>query len=561
MHDLTPRPALFLGQPRFDTADMRRLAAERGPASAWMHLLQQAPQQALARVGGDFALATDLPSGESVMAVDRFAIHTLCYRVVNGQLRWAMDAKQLADADTPLDPQAIFDYLYFHCIPSPRTIYRGIYRVPPGHLAIFRQGQLTLQPYWRAAFEERAPTSLAVHKAQFMELLSEAVRQQLDGSQAACFLSGGTDSSSVAGMLARHAGKDTLAYSIGFDAEGYDEMAYAKLAAQHFGVQHRAYYVTPADLVEGIPEMARHLDQPFGNSSVLPAYYCAKLAKAEGVSKLLAGDGGDELYGGNARYATQRLFGFYGRVPGAMRRWLIEPMVGNAVLAQVPLIRKGGSYVRQAKQPMPDRLQNYNLIMRVGPEQVLTPGLLQQLDTSLPLAHQRQAWESAQAPCSELNRELAFDWRYTLGESDLPKVRAATALAGLNVGFPMLDQALLDFSLHLPSDYKLRGNKLRWFFKEALKDFLPHEIISKRKQGFGLPFGVWTTRDPALQKLARRSLEALVQRGLVRGDYVHTLLDEQLPAYPGYYGEMVWILMMLEQWLEHHMADFHLPQS
>jgi asparagine synthase (glutamine-hydrolysing) len=199
--------------------------------------------------------------------------------------------------------------------------------------------------------------------------------------------------------------------------------------------------------------------------------------------------------------------------------------------------------------------------MRVGPEQVLTPGLLQQLDTNLPLAHQRQSWESAQAPCSELNRELAFDWRYTLGESDLPKVRAATALAGLDVGFPMLDQALLDFSLHLPSDYKLRGSKLRWFFKEALKDFLPHEIIAKRKQGFGLPFGVWTTRDPALQKLARRSLEALVQRGLVRGDYVHTLLDEQLPAYPGYYGEMVWILMMLEQWLEHHMADFHLPQG
>jgi asparagine synthase (glutamine-hydrolysing) len=117
------------------------------------------------------------------------------------------------------------------------------------------------------------------------------------------------------------------------------------------------------------------------------------------------------------------------------------------------------------------------------------------------------------------------------------------------VGFPFLDDRLLDFSLKLPLHYKLKGLKLRWFFKEALRGFLPDEIITKKKQGFGLPFGVWLTRTPALRKLAEDSLGSLSTRNIVRPEFIRTLLHERLPEHPGYYGEMVWILMMLEQWL------------
>ena len=118
--------------------------------------------------------------------------------------------------------------------------------------------------------------------------------------------------------------------------------------------------------------------------------------------------------------------------------------------------------------------------------------------------------------------------------------------------FPLIDDDLLDFSLKLPSEYKLKGLQLRWFFKEALKDFLPPEIITKKKQGFGLPFGHWVLKNPALEKLARESVDILVERNILRREFVSELFTTHLPAFPGYYGEMVWISMMLGQWLSQH---------
>jgi asparagine synthase (glutamine-hydrolysing) len=151
---------------------------------------------------------------------------------------------------------------------------------------------------------------------------------------------------------------------------------------------------------------------------------------------------------------------------------------------------------------------------------------------------------------------LAYDWRYTLAETDLPKVCHTTQLAGLSVGFPFLDPDLLAFSLRMPPHAKLRGLKLRWFFKEALRGFLPDAIITKKKQGFGLPFGVWATRHAGLRRLAAHSLASLSTRGAIRPDFLKRLLDELLPAHPGYHGELVWILMMLEQWLQQHAPRF-----
>ena len=315
--------------------------------------------------------------------------------------------------------------------------------------------------------------------------------------------------------------------------------------------------MTPDDLVRGIPAVAAHYDQPFGNSSALPAYYCAKMAREDGVSKILAGDGGDELFGGNARYAKQRVFGWYEHVPRLLQRGVMEPLLGTRVAAAVPLTRKAGSYVEQARVPMPDRLQMYNLLTRLGVSEVLTPAMVAQVDITLPLHLQRDVWQ-ANGNCSPLNQELAFDWRFTLAESDLPKVMGATSLAGVGVGFPLLDDRLLAFSLKLPTAYKLKGLKLRWFFKEALRGFLPDEILTKKKQGFGLPFGLWANQTPKLKALAKGSLESLVARGVVRGDFIDSLLTHRLPEHPGYYGEMVWILMMLEQWLQAKQPPFRI---
>jgi asparagine synthase (glutamine-hydrolysing) len=155
---------------------------------------------------------------------------------------------------------------------------------------------------------------------------------------------------------------------------------------------------------------------------------------------------------------------------------------------------------------------------------------------------------------SQLNRMLAYDWRYTLAEADLPKVCGTTALAGVAVGFPFLDPRLVDFSLRLPTEYKLKGQKLRWFFKEALRGFLPDEIITKKKQGFGLPFGVWANRHDGLKRFATDSLQSLAGRGIVQPAFIANLVKDHLPAHPGYYGEMVWVLVMLEQWMRARRA-------
>lgn len=491
------------------------------------------------------------------LRVDRFAIHSLCYRVVDGQLRYAERADALADANSQIDPQAIFDYLYFHIIPSPRTIYKGIYRLPPGHTASMQGGQVKVTPYWVPTFEEQRNPSFEALKKEFRQLLQSAVATQLDGGKPACFLSGGTDSSTVAGMIGLASGRQAATYSIGFDAQGYDEMEYARLAAKHFKTDHHEYYVTPDDLVRSIADVAASYDQPFGNSSALPAYYCAKMAKEDGVSKILAGDGGDELFGGNTRYAKQKVFGWYDAIPEGMRHGLLEPVSSLAWMDKVPLVRKGASYINQAKVPMPDRMMTYNLLFRLGLKEVLTPQLLACINPQGPAEQERDLWATA-TQGSLTNRMLAFDWRYTLADCDLPKVVGTAALAGLDVGFPMLDDDLLNFSLKLPSEYKLKGLKLRWFFKEALRGFLPNEILTKKKQGFGLPFGVWTTTHPALKKLATDSLHSLAGRGVVRPDFIQTLLTQRLPEHPGYYGAMVWVLMMLEQWLVAKAPKFKL---
>lgn len=549
------------GHPRFPDNELVKLARDQGALAAWSQLISRKGVAALAGVAGDFAVGVEMEE-RTVLAVDRFAIRTLCYRVVDGELRFSERADDLADSGTEIDPQSIFDYLYSHAISSPRTIFKGIHRVPPAHYVLFENGRLTVAPYWTPEFREDDSRSFASLRDEFRALLEQATARQLalNSGKAGCFLSGGTDSSTVAGMIGVVRGAPAATYSIGFQAEGYDEMAFARIAARQFNTEHHEYYVTPDDLVRSIPDVAAHYDQPFGNSSALPAFYCARMAREDGVTRILAGDGGDELFGGNSRYAKHRVFDWYQNVPSPVRRGVMEPVLATDIARKLPLARKGASYVEQARVPMPDRLAMYNLIARLGLERVLAPGFLARVDIGSPLRQQQEVWRSA-VTGSTTNRHLAFDWRFTLAESDLPKVCGTTRLAGLDVGFPMLDDDLLAFSLRLPTEYKLKRLKLRWFFKEALRGFLPDEIIAKKKQGFGLPFGVWATQHDGLRKMASESVRGLADRGILRSDFVETLFSRHLYEHPGYYGEMVWISMMLEQWLRSRPSAFALPSD
>jgi asparagine synthase (glutamine-hydrolysing) len=546
---------LCQGNPHFIDADLDQLAKKEGAAPAWKAAFARHGADAPARVRGDFAVAVELDDGRAFLAVDRFAIRTLCYTLRGGSLRYSERADELAGTSPDIDPQAIFDYLYFHVIPSPRTIFNDVLRVPPGHCVSVQGGRATAAPFWMPNFEEGKGASFETLKAEFLAHVERGVAERLLGDKTGCYLSGGTDSSTVAGMLTKLSGKPAEAFSIGFDVTGYDEMEYARIAAKHFGVNHHVYYIKPEDLVAGMPAVAESYDQPFGNSSAVPAYYCARAARERGLERLLAGDGGDELFGGNTRYAKQKVFGVYGDLPGWFRKGIAEPAAGSGLLDRIPVLKKGASYVRQASVPMPDRMQTYNLLGRIGHAEIFTPDFLARIDTLAPQAHQREVYNAGRS-ASLVNKMLAFDWRYTLAENDLPKVVGSARLAGMDVGFPLLDEGLLDFSLQLPSRYKVKGLKLRWFFKEALRGFLPDAILTKKKHGFGLPFGHWAVDHAGLKSLSVDALSSLAARNVVRPQFIERLLKEHLPAHPGFYGELVWVLTMLELWLRSRVPAY-----
>ena len=550
VNKVSPLTELYIGRPRFRDSDLAYVAARDGIAAAWRAGFERFGTGIASHVEGDFAVALHDASGRTFMAVDRFSIRTLCYRLSGDDLSFAERCDELADASAVPDPQAIFHYLYHHVIPAPRTIFADIFRLPAGHYAILDAGKLTVAPWWVPVFEERRRESLRGLRAEFRRLLREAVGRQIDGATIGCFLSGGTDSSTVAGILGEVTRLPAKTFSIGFDADGYDEMEYARITARHFGTDHHEHYITPDELVRSIPTIATAYDQPFGNSSALPAYYCAKMAKEAGVDRILAGDGGDELFGGNSRYAKQRLLAVYDVIPKWLRKAVLEPiLLSGALLTTAPGIKKVVSYVDQARVPMPDRLQMYNMLTRIGAGEILTAEFLRRVDAEAPLRDQRAVYASCNA-ASLVNRMLTYDWKYALADSDLPKVVVASSLAGLEVGFPLLDDQLVDFSLRLEPYLKLKGVRLRWFFKEALRGFLPEPTLAKKKHGFGLPFGFWMMKHARLRTVALDSLELLRESKIVRSAFLDRLTSEYLPRHPGYYGEMVWVLMMLAQWGE-----------
>jgi asparagine synthase (glutamine-hydrolysing) len=529
----------------------RHALSHPAEAGSCLSLLDSFGDEFPAKLATPFAVAVvDLQARCAVLATDRFSIRPVCAGVRDSVLAFSDRADAVGQVfDAPIDLQALFGYFDAHVIRAPRTLFRGVERLQGG--CALRIGPRVRREtrYWRPRFEEDARPELSALSEEFRTAVRNAVAREAQEGKVGAFLSGGTDSSTVVGMLSDLRPGPAQAFSIGFDADGYDEMRYARIAARHFGARHREHYVTPDEVLAGIPLLARHFDQPFGNSSALPALYCARLARSSGVQQLLAGDGGDELFGGNTRYARQKLFEPYQRLPRGLREGLLEPLlVGEAALARLPGLRKAGSYVRQARVPMPLRLSASSLMNLLGLEQVLSADLLAQIDRDEPARIEQQAYERVPSR-SLVNRMLAYDWTITLADNDLPKVLASAGLAELSVGFPFLDDAVVDLSLRVPADWKVRGFTLRWFFKHALRGFLPQAILQKKKHGFGLPFGTWLVSHRGLREMAGDCCAQLARRGWVRPTFVDLLLNSKLAAHPGFYGEMAWVLVMLEQWM------------
>ncbi len=297
---------------------------------------------------GHFSIVhIDLVGLSVCFVTDRFSIYPICYGIEGKRIAFADRANAVPVPNRQIDPQSIYDYVYFHVIPAPRTIFREVSRMEPAtRLQVDARGARTTR-WWRPVFAADADFHRRDAGEELRGLLRSAVKGSLRSGNVGAYLSGGTDSSTIAGMLGLVSGRPARTYSIGFGAKGYDEMAYARIAARHFGTQHHELYVGPEHVAQGIPIIAAGYDQPFGNSSALPAYFCAKMAHDDGVDLLLAGDGGDELFGGNVRYARQKVFEAYWTLPQPLRAQVIEPLLlGTSWPRRLPVDRQDGELRR-----------------------------------------------------------------------------------------------------------------------------------------------------------------------------------------------------------------------
>ena len=544
---------LIVGTPRWTDHDTQAVSRVEGNAAALVYAYTKFGDNFSIGLSGNFAFALlDAAQEVVILSTDRLGRFPLYYQFENDTLYFGTSASSvthLIGESGAIQPQGIYNYVYFHMLPSPSSVYEGLNKLRAGSQVRLCKGKILEKRYWQPQFKESTKTTTQELYPDLKAQLNRAVRAAIPKQgKVGAFLSGGLDSSTVTGMLAEVSEQSCDAYSIGFAAEGYDEMEYARITANHFGARLHEYYVTPDDVVTALPLIASSYDEPFGNSSALPAYFCARMAADDGVTLLLAGDGGDEVFAGNERYAQQRVFEAYKHIPQLLRRGLIEPLTGH-IPGWFPLAEKSRSYIAQTNTPLPDRLQTYNFLHRYQASEIFQHDFLRHIDIESPLELQREIYNAPKSATS-LNRMLFLDWQYTLADNDLRKVSHMCAVAGIDVAYPMLDDALIDFSLSIPSKIKLPGAKLRDFYKSALTGWLPDATISKKKQGFGLPFGVWMATHTPLQELAYDSIVKLKVRNIFNPTFLDKAIELHRTGHAAYFGELIWILTVLELWLD-----------
>lgn len=489
-----------------------------------------------------------------VAAIDGFGIKRLAYYEDDDVLLIATRINALtATGEVPADvnPRAVANVLNFSCNLAPETIFTKIQRLGPGSV-LERSGRATrISRYWDMRYGAENGADEARLSRELEACVERSVAEHCKADLVAelgAFLSGGTDSSTVVGLMTRTAKQSVNAFSIGFEDERFNELEYAKIAAARFHSRHHTWLVGPRECLAALPDILRYFDEPFGNSSAIPTYFCARLAAENGVKALLAGDGGDELFGGNERYATDKLFEVYHRIPRLLRTGLIEPIVTG--LPNRGAIARGRRYIQRANIRGVERMLSYQFLRTHAPSDVFEGDVLRALGdysvADIPAEHY------AQAPGARdhLDRLLYVDMKITLADNDLPKVTCAAELAGIETRFPFLDRRVAEFSGRVPAQLKVKGLKKRYLFKRAFRELLPTEIIQKKKHGFGIPVANWMISDPAMREMARDTLlsSRALQRGYFRRQFMERLFHDHAADDSTYYGDTIWVLLALEMW-------------
>ena len=519
---------------------------------AWQHW----GEACLTRLVGMFAFAIwDMRARRVHLARDPIGIKPLYYGFTGaGDLVFASELKGLLahpGVERRIDPQALEDYLALGYVPDPKCIYRGIFKLPPGHWLSWRAGEPTPVPrqYWDVPFQQTAGVTLHEAAAQLRGLLDESVAGQMIADvPLGAFLSGGVDSSAVVASMSRASRQPVRTCSIGFDHGAFDETEYARRVAEHLHTRHFEKRVSPDDY-SLLDTLATIYDEPFSDSSALPTYRVCELARTQ-VTVALSGDGGDENFAGYRRY---RLHAWESGLRARLPRSLRKPVFGFL----------GNIYPKADWAPRPLRAKTtLQALARDDAEAYFhsvstTPWALRRQLYSAAFKRELQDYSAAEvfrghaarAPTDHpLSLAQYLDFKTWLPGDILTKVDRASMAHSLEVRVPLLDHRLVEWASSLPPALKLRGSTGKYIFKKTLEPNLPHDVLYRPKMGFSVPLSAWLRRP-----LAQRAREALLAGAVAECGYFEpAMLDRLLRQHASGrrdHAPTLWSLLMLDAFL------------
>jgi len=510
-----------------------------------VHAYEQWGKDAIRRLRGMFGVAIwDTKSQTLLLARDRVGIKPLHYATVNGRLYFGSEIKSLLCApDVPrdVDFDALDHYLSFLYTPRDGSIFRHVHKLPPGHLLTWKNGVVRVDQYWQSAPDETftGTEDDAVHVLR--GVLADAVRSHLVSDvPLGAFLSGGIDSSLVVGLMAETSGARVKTFSIGFDEPAFDELEYARRVADHFGTEHHEFVVKP-DAVGIIDRLVSHFDEPFGDPSAIPTWYVSEMARRH-VTVVLSGDGGDELFGGYDRYVPDpRVAAFDKYSPRVVRR------AAAIAAARLPHGTRGRNFLRHVTRDAHGRyLDAIGFFTADEKPVLLSEEVRRRIGGGGAEARLARHFDRF-AALPWASQMMRFDAETYLPEDVLTKVDRMSMAHSLESRVPLLDNEVLQVAASLPSAFKIKNGRRKHILKEVAATLLPRDILERKKQGFGVPLGVWfrgdlreLTHDLLLSPRAR-------QRGYFVPSTISRIVGEHMAGTRDH-GFRLWQLLMLEMW-------------
>jgi asparagine synthase (glutamine-hydrolysing) len=533
----------------------------RSDTEVIVHLYEEHGPEFMHKLNGMFAIALwDKARRRFMLVRDRLGVKPLHYAVRGGELLFASEIKALLKAGLPreLDRESLARFFTFEYIPAPRTIFTGLAKLPPGHRLIFEGGRLDIQPYWDVRFRSRdlPPRRAEDYADELYRRLKEAVRIRLISDvPLGVFLSGGVDSSTVTALMSETSGNRVQTYSIGFREKSFDELDYARSVAERFGTDHTEFVVESGQVRDLVPVLMRFLDEPLADASVIPTYIISKLARQH-VTVALAGDGGDELFGGYDTYKAARVAALYRKVPRFLRRGLVRPAV-----RLLPASKKRLSFEFKAKKfiagvEYPPEVSNIVWWGAYSPEdrvRLFTPEFQASLRED-PFAPVTSALDRGPGPDADTLDRLAYlDLKLYLQDDLLVKVDRMSMANSLEIRTPFLDYTFVEFAATIPSRLKLKGFTSKYILKKMLQGRVPDEVLTRKKIGFDIPLGPWIREE--LWDFVNDTLSpaALGRHGFFNTAYVRDLLDEHRSGAHNH-RQLLWPLLIFQFWYDHYLS-------